>query len=60
MIIVILCQSKNEKTGRMETLVSHGVNVDTGENVTLPWVPVSEIGATYNEEMGEYVLKQVN
>lgn len=57
MIIVVTCETKNEKTGRMETLVSHGVDMDTNLNVVLPWITLKEIGAVYNEELNEYVLK---
>lgn len=56
MIIVVLCEERNPKTGRKEVIVSHGIDEDTLNTVILPQVPVKELGAKFDNERGEYVL----
>lgn len=56
MIIVITINEKNDRTGRVELVVSHGIDERTGETVTLPCESPERIGATFNAEIGEYVL----
>jgi hypothetical protein len=44
-------------TGKKEFVVSHGVNLKTGEIITMPQVPPLEIeGAYYDSEIDELVL----
>lgn len=57
MILVITNVEISEKTGLKQDIVSHGINLDTDQVVTLPQLPVNLIGATFDPEMGEYVLK---
>lgn len=39
-------------------IVSHGVNMDTGENIVLPQVPIEKLdGARWNNQMQEYILE---
>ena len=56
MIVVITTSECNEDTGNTELLASHGVNIDTGENIVLPNVHPSELGATIDRRMNEWVL----
>ncbi len=44
-IIVVTVQEKNEKTGQMETLVSHGCCLETGHVVPLQQDRPERIGA---------------
>ena len=57
MIIVVTSSEYNKATLRHETMVSHGVNQSTGENVVLPQVKVSELDALYDREIGEYIFE---
>lgn len=60
MIVLITMQERNTKTGRLETIVSHGVDEDSGENVILPCETIeyfiAEAGARLDENMREYVI----
>lgn len=44
-IIVITHRERNEKTGRMENIISHGVLEDTSKNVILKNSPLSKAKA---------------
>lgn len=44
-------------TDRKELLVSHGINEDTDEHITLPWLPPQWIGAVWDVELQEWILK---
>jgi hypothetical protein len=57
MIIVIVQSDLNEKTGRMEPVVSHGIDPDTGETHVLPHEPPQQLGAVFDETLGEYVIR---
>lgn len=56
MIVVLTVKEKNERTGREELLVSHGIDECTGRTVILPLEPPERIGAVFMAELGEYVL----
>lgn len=56
MIIVIVTHERNERTGRQERIVSHGVDDHTGQTVILPCETPERIGAIFHREIGEYVL----
>lgn len=58
MIIVITSKERNEKTGKVETVVSHGVEAETGRVVVLPCETPERIGAKFNAEFGEFVLEE--
>jgi hypothetical protein len=55
-VIVITYREANPITGRMETLVSHGFDTDTGRNIIMPQDTPEKVGAVFNKELGEYVL----
>lgn len=55
MIQLIVYREKNPKTGRETTLVSHGVNTETGKNVCLPQETPQDIGAKFSNEFGWYL-----
>lgn len=44
MIALVTFEYEDKRTGKTVVLVSHGINVDTLENVVLPPEPVSQIG----------------
>ncbi|MDI6977282.1 hypothetical protein [Serratia sp. Se-RSBMAAmG] len=55
MILLYVVKEKNEKTGRVEEIVSHGINSETGQNVVLPWESPKALGAHYSQEYGYYL-----
>jgi hypothetical protein len=57
MIIVITTREKNPKTGRIEIIVSHGVESGSLKNIVLPNETPASIGAVYDSDLGEYILK---
>lgn len=56
MIIVIATWEVNEKTGKKEYLVSHGIDSFDDHVVILPQVHPSALGATINQDLNEWVL----
>lgn len=56
-IIVITVREKNKTTGKLETIVSHGVDTVTMQNICLPNETPAALGAKYDPEYGEYVLE---
>lgn len=56
MIFVVANKERDARTGRDVVLVSHGVDVASGQVVNLPNVRPEELGATFDPELGEYVL----
>jgi hypothetical protein len=57
-IIVVLCEEENERTGEMETVVSHGVDMDTMCHIALPCVSSpSQLGAKWDVDMQEWILR---
>jgi hypothetical protein len=62
MIIVIASKERNEYTGKMETVVSHGIDLDDNDRiVVLPQErDPSIIGAVFDLDVGEYVLYERN
>lgn len=64
MIIVIANTCKKldrygSPTGETEVLISHGVDMDTGNFVVLPNIPPWMLGAVFDSDIGEYVLEQM-
>jgi hypothetical protein len=55
-IIVITYRERNKWTGQIELLTSHGYDNDTGRLVVLPQVDPVQLGATYDTQIGEYIL----
>lgn len=56
MIIVVTTTEKNEKTGQMELLASHGVEELTGRQLVLPAEHPKEIGAHYSDELQSWLI----
>lgn len=52
MIELITVQERNKRTGKMETIVSHGVDTNTGRNVILPCETPQELGAKFDTNHG--------
>jgi hypothetical protein len=59
MIVVIFTNLRNERTGAMERVASHGVDIDTLEQFTLPPVTAKELGAFYSPDLGEFVVSNI-
>lgn len=57
MIIVVTTTEKNESTGLMELLVSHGVEETTGRQVVLPVEHPKDIGAHYSDDLQSWVIQ---
>lgn len=57
MIICICYYEKNKILNRKELIVSHGIN-EYLENVVLPQVHPLELGAEFNEDLGEWILME--
>lgn len=59
-VIVMTYQEENEKTGTIETKISHGILEDSSRNVTLENVSLSEARASgwvkFDPHLGEYIL----
>ena len=56
MIIVITAKERNKRTGVEEIIASHGVDERTGRTVILPQERPEQLGARFDDEIGEYVL----
>lgn len=56
MVVLVLCTETNELTKQKETIVSHGVDMNTLKNVTLPPVSPQSIGY-FSRTYGEWILK---
>jgi len=46
MILLITDTERNETTGRTETIVSHGIDLNTGRTVVLPQERPEQLGAS--------------
>ncbi len=57
MIVVITTTVFNERTRRLEQIVSHGIDLATDKAVCLPPVSLQEIGAVYNADLCAFVLR---
>lgn len=56
MILLVIVKEKNESTGKMETIVSHGIDFDTGNNVCLQQVELSQYTeARHSPDLGWYL-----
>jgi len=60
MILVITHKERNKRTGQMETIVSHGIDLETDQPVILPNETPQSIGAVFDREYGEFVLQGRN
>ena len=56
MFMLITYTERNLRTGRLETLVSHGVDLSTDRVVTLPPESPAALGARFDQNSGEWVL----
>ena len=54
--IVITTFERDERTGRMTPVASHGVDARTGQPVTLPCLHPSALGAEFDPDLGEYII----
>ena len=59
-VIVMTYKEKDEKTGGIETKISHGILEDLSRNITLENAPLSEAIALgwvkFDPHLGEYIL----
>jgi hypothetical protein len=56
MIVVIATVQVDQRSGRKERIVSHGVNIEMLAQVTLPPIPLEQIGAVWNDGLLECVI----
>ena len=56
MIIVITYKEKKENNVSPVYIASHGVDLETLSTIPLPQVPVEQLGARFDTQMGEFVL----
>lgn len=57
MIIVIVIEERNERTGRMQKVVSHGIDEATGQTVIMSCGTPESVGAVFDHDIGEYVIR---
>ncbi|HUZ92089.1 MAG TPA: hypothetical protein VMU78_09350 [Methylocella sp.] len=57
MILLIVHTEPNETTGRMEQIVSHGIDFDTGRTVILPQERPEQLCGVLDRDFGEYIIR---
>lgn len=57
MIIVIAYTETNKRTGKIEPIVSHGVNVNTGKVIAMPPIHPQQTGAVFDHDIGEWIIR---
>lgn len=55
--IVIVMKERNAKTGRIEEIVSHGIDPETNKDIILPSEPPHALGAVFDHDIREYVIR---
>lgn len=52
--IIQLCliEETDPRTNKKYLAASHGVNIETGEHITVSSEPLNELGAVYDEDYG--------
>jgi hypothetical protein len=59
MAIMLICtQEVNNRTGRTEIIVSHGIDMNTDKAVVLPGETPQSMGAKYDNTIGEWILSE--
>lgn len=58
MIIVVTTLERNERTGKTNLAVSHGIDEETMRNVILSGEHPEAIGARFCKERGEWVIDE--
>jgi hypothetical protein len=56
MILLIVITEANERTSQPEQIVSHGIDLETGQTITLPAEHPTRLGGVLDPELGEYVI----
>lgn len=54
--IIIANREINERTGQEEIIASHGIDLATDHEFQVPQIDPRFLGATFDQEYGEYVL----
>lgn len=57
MILVITETEKND-WGNYSTFASHGIDLSTGQVIILPQISPEALGAEYDYNVGEYVIRE--
>lgn len=57
-ILLITVQERNKDTGKIETLVSHGINTETGRTVITSNEPPRQMGAYFDRDAGEWMIDE--
>jgi hypothetical protein len=58
MIAVTVTKQRNPRTGQVEEIVSHGIDMRTDKTVVLPPEPMTAIGARFDRDLVGWVLKE--
>lgn len=56
MIILVTYEETLKDTNEKRILISHGYDLETGQNIAMPNVHPSEVGAVFDYEIGEFIL----
>ncbi len=57
MIMVVVNRERNPRTGKLDLVVSHGIDMNTGKNAVLPQEGPAAVGAVMDMVLGEYVIR---
>jgi len=57
MILVITHAERDKKTGCVQIIASHGIDLDTGHTIILSNERPETLGAVLDPELGEYVIR---
>lgn len=55
-VIVIVTSEENPKTHRMEQIVSHGIDPQSGRTVVMSCCTPQQAGAVFDSRIGEFVI----
>jgi len=56
MVMLIVNREEDPGNGRLQLVVSHGIDMETDEVVVMPPVHPRETGAMFDMRLGEWVL----
>jgi hypothetical protein len=56
-MIIVITNAKEQRDGKIKTIVWHGIDIDTGRNIPLPSDEPQAIGAVFSHQFGEYILQ---
>lgn len=57
-VLLITMTEQDSTSGRDRLIVSHGVCLDTGRNIVLPWEHPAQLGGIFDPTLREWVLQE--